>query len=63
VLPSGGAARWSSGLSTREFLKHIYVCALEESSLRRLAPHIDALASAEGLNAHARAVTTRLQGE
>jgi histidinol dehydrogenase len=63
VLPSGGAARWSSGLSTREFLKHIYVCALEEGSLRRLAPHIDALASAEGLNAHARAVTTRLQGE
>ena len=60
VLPSGGTARWSSGLSTADFVKRIYVCDLERSALTRLAPHIDVLAEAEGLAAHARAVNIRL---
>jgi histidinol dehydrogenase len=60
VLPSGGTARWSSGLSTRDFVKTIYVSSLERSALMRLAPHVDALARAEGLEAHARAVQVRL---
>lgn len=60
VLPTGGAARWSSGLSVRDFMKRIYVCDLDESALARLAPHIRALAEVEGLNAHARAVDLRL---
>ncbi len=60
VLPTGGTARWASGLSTRDFVKTIYVSRLEETSLARLAPHIDALAQAEGLTAHARAVDLRL---
>jgi histidinol dehydrogenase len=62
VLPSGGKARWSSGLSVRDFTKNIYVSGLEAGALARLAPHVDALAEAEGLRAHARAVTARLQG-
>jgi histidinol dehydrogenase len=60
VLPSGGTARWSAGLSTRDFVKTIYVSSLEKTALTRLAPHIDALAQAEGLEAHARAVRARL---
>jgi histidinol dehydrogenase len=60
VLPSGGSARWSAGLSTRDFVKTIYVSSLEQTALARLAPHIDALAEAEGLQAHARAVRARL---
>ena len=60
VLPSGGSARWASGLSTADFVKRIYVCDLDSSSLERLAPHIDALAEAEGLTAHSRAVRLRL---
>jgi histidinol dehydrogenase len=60
VLPSGGSARFASGLSTRDFVKTIYVAELSEPALRRLAPHIDALAEAEGLPAHARAVRERL---
>lgn len=60
VLPAGGTARWSSGLSTRDFVKTIYVSSLERSALGRLAPHVDALAQAEGLEAHARAVRARL---
>jgi histidinol dehydrogenase len=60
VLPSGGTARWSSGLSVRDFVKTIYVSRLERSALERLEPHVEALAEAEGLRAHARAVAARL---
>ena len=62
VLPSRGAARWSSGLSVRDFVKFIYVSGYERAALARLAPHIEALAEAEGLHAHARSVAVRLEG-
>ncbi|MGH2808495.1 MAG: histidinol dehydrogenase, partial [Actinomycetota bacterium] len=61
VLPSGGSARHSSGLGVADFCKRIYVSSLQESALKRLAPHVDAFAEAEGLNAHARAVNKRLE--
>lgn len=60
VLPSGGTARWASGLSVSDFTKSIYVCELQQSSLARLAPHIAAFAEAEGLPTHAGAVEARL---
>ncbi|MDQ4142614.1 MAG: histidinol dehydrogenase [Actinomycetota bacterium] len=60
VLPTGGTARYSSGLSVWDFVKRMYVCDLEEAALARLAPHIRALAEAEGLPAHSRAVDLRL---
>ena len=60
VLPTGGGARWASGLSVRDFLKRIYVSELEPSALVRLQPHVEALAEAEGLHAHARAVDARV---
>jgi len=60
VLPTGGAARWSSGLSVRDFTKTIYVSELAPPAVARLAHHVDALAHAEGLHAHARAVHARL---
>jgi histidinol dehydrogenase len=60
VLPSGGTARWASGLGVHDFIKRIYVSRLERTSLERLAPHVAALAEAEGLLAHARAVDARL---
>jgi histidinol dehydrogenase len=63
VLPSGGAARFSSGLGVEQFVKRIYVSGLEPSALQRLAPHVEALAEAEGLHAHARAVDIRLGRE
>ena len=60
ILPSGGAARWGSGLGAQDFVKRIYVSGFERSALERLAGHVDALTEAEGLNAHARAVHLRL---
>jgi histidinol dehydrogenase len=60
VLPSGGTARWASGLGAADFVKRIYVSALEPGALERLAPHVEALAEAEGLGGHARSVRVRL---
>jgi histidinol dehydrogenase len=60
VLPSGGTSRWASGLGVNDFVKRIYVSGVERSALDRLAPHIEALAEAEGLDGHARAVRLRL---
>ena len=61
VLPAGGSARFSSGLGVSDFCKRIYVSSFERSALERLAPHVDALAEAEGLFGHARAVRKRLE--
>ncbi|MGH2786749.1 MAG: histidinol dehydrogenase [Actinomycetota bacterium] len=60
VLPSGGTARFASGLGVADFVKRIYVNEIERSALERLAPHVDAFAEAEGLHGHARAVHARL---
>lgn len=60
VLPSGGSARWGSGLSVRDFVKVIYVSGMERSALERMQPHIANLARAEGLPAHATSVDLRL---
>ena len=61
VLPSGGTARWASGLGVNDFLKRIYVSGFEPSALERLAPHVEALAMAEGLPTHSDAVEVRLE--
>lgn len=61
VLPSGGSARFASGLGPHDFVKRIYVSSLERSALERMAPHVAALAEAEGLHGHARAVERRLE--
>lgn len=62
VLPSGGTARWASGLGATDFVKRIYVSGFEPAALKRLLPHVEALSEAEGLPAHARAVEARLDG-
>lgn len=61
VLPSGGAARWASGLGVNDFVKRIYVSGYEPPALQRMLAHIEALSEAEGLPAHARAVAIRLE--
>ncbi len=61
ILPTGGSARWASGLGAQDFVKRIYVSGVEPQSLAQLAPHIYALAEAEGLPGHARAVRARLE--
>ena len=59
VLPTGGCARFSSGLSVQSFLRGIHVVEYDRRALGEVAGHIDALAGAEDLPAHAAAVRVR----
>jgi histidinol dehydrogenase len=60
VLPTYGYARAYSGLSVLDFVKRITVQELSPDGLRSLGPVAVALARLEGLDAHAGAVTRRL---
>lgn len=59
VLPTYGSARFSSALRVGDFLKHIHVVSLDEPTLARVAPHVAAIADAEGLVSHAASVRMR----
>ncbi len=59
VLPTGGAAAHSSGLSVQSFLRGIHIVRYDEAALRDVAGHVVTLASAEDLPAHGQAVTAR----
>jgi len=59
VLPTGGCARHSSGLSVQSFLRGIHVIEYDEAALRDVAPHVITLANVEDLPAHGQAVTAR----
>jgi histidinol dehydrogenase len=60
VLPTAGTARFASGLSTLDFLRTVQVAEFDRDALATAAPTVTALAGAEGLPAHGRAVTARL---
>ncbi|MGI8628275.1 MAG: histidinol dehydrogenase [Geodermatophilaceae bacterium] len=59
VLPTGGCARHSSGLSVQSFLRGIHLVDYDRAALADAAGYIDALAHAEDLPAHAAAVRER----
>jgi histidinol dehydrogenase len=59
VLPTGGCACHSSGLSVQSFLRGIHVVDYTEAALRDVAHHVVTLAAAEDLPAHGEAVTAR----
>jgi len=63
VLPTGGCARHSSGLSVQTFLRGIHVVDYDEQALRAVADKVVALANAEDLPAHGQAVTERFRAE
>ncbi|PCN47246.1 histidinol dehydrogenase [Curtobacterium sp. 'Ferrero'] len=59
VLPTGGQARFGSGLSASTFLRPQQVIRYTPDALAEVAPHIVALATEEQLPGHAAAVTER----
>jgi histidinol dehydrogenase len=61
VLPTGGGAHAVSGLALADFSKRITVQELTPAGLEDLGPVARTLALLEGLDAHANAVTVRLQ--
>jgi histidinol dehydrogenase len=60
VLPTARWARFSSGLSVLDFMKRTSLLQLDAGSLRALGPAAMILATAEGLDAHARSIAIRL---
>jgi histidinol dehydrogenase len=60
VLPTGGCARHSAGLSVQTFLRGVQIVEYDREALREVAPRAVALADAEDLPAHGHAVTARL---
>ncbi|MDV6012694.1 histidinol dehydrogenase [Haloechinothrix sp. LS1_15] len=59
VLPTGGSARHSSGLSVASFLRGIHVVDYSAEALREVADHVVTLAEVEDLPAHGEAVRAR----
>ena len=62
MLPTGGAARFSSPLGVYDFLKRTNIIEASPRAIKTLGPHIIRLANMEGLEAHALAVQYRLNG-
>ena len=60
VLPTGGTARHTGGLSVQSFLRNVHVVDYDRAALAAAAPHIDALGDAEDLAAHVAAVRVRV---
>ncbi|KAJ8445186.1 hypothetical protein Cgig2_029558 [Carnegiea gigantea] len=61
VLPTYGYARMYGGVSLDSFQKYITIQSLTEEGLKNLGPYVATMAEVEGLEAHKRAVTLRLQ--
>ncbi|MBL8552427.1 MAG: histidinol dehydrogenase [Hyphomonadaceae bacterium] len=60
VLPTGRRARFSSGVSTRTFMKRTTLIGAGAEALSQIGPHAARIADAEGLPAHARSIRVRL---
>lgn len=61
VLPTGGAARFSSALGVYDFVKRTSLLRYSNEAIKGSAARIAALAAVEGLDAHARSVLIRLE--
>jgi histidinol dehydrogenase len=59
VLPTARTARFASALRVDDFRTHIHAVSMDADALARLAPHVAAIAQAEGLPAHAQSVALR----
>ena len=62
VLPTGGCACHSSGLSVRAFLRSVHVVEYSREALQEVADHVVNLAEAEDLPGHGAAVRVRFPG-
>ncbi|MBO6550095.1 MAG: histidinol dehydrogenase [Rhizobiales bacterium] len=60
VLPTARSARFSSGLNVLDFMKKTTILKCSADGLRALGPSAITLAEAEGLGAHARSVSIRM---
>ncbi|MEM6912049.1 MAG: histidinol dehydrogenase [Verrucomicrobiota bacterium] len=61
TLPTGGAGKSFPGLTVDMFQRRTSVVKLNRAAIKKSAPLIDVLATAEGLDAHARSARIRLE--
>lgn len=61
VLPTGGCACHSSGLSVQSFLKGVNFISYDESAFTAIAANVITLANSEDLPAHGEAISARLE--
>lgn len=61
VLPTGGTARFGSPLNILDFVKLISLVKTDAKDIKQLGKAVIQIAKAEGLDAHARAIETRLK--
>ena len=59
VLPTYGSARFSGALRVDDFLKHVHVVTVDQAGLAAVGEHVIALATYEGLDAHAESIRIR----
>jgi histidinol dehydrogenase len=60
VMPTGGSARFSSSLGVHDFRKVTSLVRIDKKTVAKVGPAGVAIGYAEGLQAHARAIETRL---
>lgn len=63
VMPTNGTARFGSALNVMDFVRIVSLFGLNQATAERVGPAAARLAEAEGLTAHARAVTARWETE
>jgi histidinol dehydrogenase len=61
VLPTGGCACHSSGLSVQTFLRGLHFISYDQTSFVEIAPTVVTLANSEDLPAHGEAITVRFE--
>ncbi|MGH2829534.1 MAG: histidinol dehydrogenase, partial [Actinomycetota bacterium] len=60
VLPTAGAARFASPLRVSDFIRSTAIVRFDPAGIEWVAPWAVAIAREEGLDAHARALSVRL---
>ena len=61
VLPTGGTARFFSGLSAGDFLRSTHIISYSRKALEEARPHIERLCQIEGLGKHDASVKQRFE--
>ena len=61
ILPTSGAAKFSSGLSVYDFLKRQSVIRMSKRGIERLGPSVITLSKYENLHGHANSIKARIK--
>ncbi|MBF0253725.1 MAG: histidinol dehydrogenase [Candidatus Omnitrophica bacterium] len=61
VLPTGGSARFFSGLGLRDFLKCTHVISYSRKALEKVRPHAELMAGLEGMKRHYESLKVRFE--